>query len=360
MSAGHRTIERIRARPVVAPLKRPVRTALGTIPDAPLVLIDIDAGGLQGSAYVFSYTPSALAGLARLIADIGAEIVGMPAMPLDIARYFDRRFRLLGLQGLVGMALSGIDMALWDHFARAAGTTVAEALGAAPRPIQAYDSYGVIDIRNDEKALRDSVDAGFRTIKIKIGDGDLGRDVETVGAVRQIVGPGIALMVDFNQSLSVAEARRRIAALAPFDLFWVEEPVRAEDLSGHAMLRQTAGVPIQTGENWWFPAGAQAGMMAGASDHAMFDIMKIGGITGWMAGAALAAQHGMPVSSHIFQEASAHALAATPTALLIEHLDLAGDILIDPATPRNGEITATGPGLGLVWNEAAVSRLMQN
>lgn len=359
MSAGHRKIERVRARPVLAPLRRPVRTALGTIPAAPLVLIDIDAGEIQGSAYVFSYTQSALGALARLITDVGAEIVGMPAMPLDIARHFDRRFRLLGLQGLVGIALSGIDMALWDLVARAANITVAEALGAAPRPIPAYDSYGVIDLRNDEKALRDSVDAGFRAIKIKIGDGDLNNDVAIVGTVRQIIGPGIALMIDFNQSLDIAEARRRIAALAQFDLSWVEEPVRAEDLAGHAMLRQTAGVPIQTGENWWFPAGAQAGMAAGASDHAMLDLMKIGGVTGWMASAAIAAQHSMPVSSHIFQEASAHALAATPTALWIEHLDLAGDILIDPLVAIEGAITAAGPGLGIVWNEAAVSRLLQ-
>jgi mandelate racemase len=159
------------------------------------------------------------------------------------------------------------------------------------------------------------------------------------------------------RGLNLPEARRRIDAIARFDLTWVEEPLPTEDLAGQASLRKQARIPIQTGENWWYPSGAMVALSAGACDHAMLDLIKIGGVTGWMASAALAAQHGMPVSSHLFQEASAHVLAATPMALWLEHLDVAGSLLLDPARIANGTLTAKGPGLGLVWNEDAIARL---
>ena len=115
MGSHSLTLRSIRARPVDAPIGRPIRTAVGTIPSAPLVLIDVlTEEGITGSAYVFAYTPLALAPLARLIEGLGEEFSGKPVVPFDRMREFNRRFRLLGWQGLVGMAVSGLDMAFWD------------------------------------------------------------------------------------------------------------------------------------------------------------------------------------------------------------------------------------------------------
>ena len=361
MSLPRLTIQSIGARAVVAPLVRPVRTAVGTIPAAPLVLIDVATlEGVVGNAYLFAYTPVALPALHRLVLDIGRELTGMVVAPGEIMRQFDRRFRLLGWQGLVGMAISGIDMALWDALGRAADEPVASLLNGAPRAIEAYDSYGVVDLAVDAAALRASIACGFRAIKIKIGDGDLGRDVASVRAVRDLIGPDVRLMVDFNQVLDVAEAIRRIEALEPFGLHWVEEPVKAEDHRGHAMVRSAVRVPIQTGENWWHTADMEASISAGASSHAMPDLMKIGGITGWIAAAALAEQAALPVSSHLFVEASAHVMAVTPTAHLIEWLDIAGGVAAEPIKPVDGKVTARGPGLGIAWDEAAVRRYSES
>jgi len=164
-------IRSLTVRAVDVPLARPVRTAVGAVPSAPLVLIDLATGeGPAGSAYVFAYTATALGALARLTADIGAELVGAPLAPRDLAARLDRRFRLLGAQGLVAMAISGIEMAAWDALARAAGTSVAAVLGAAPRALPAYDSYGLIDPRADAGALEASLARGFRAIKIKLGE----------------------------------------------------------------------------------------------------------------------------------------------------------------------------------------------
>ncbi len=351
------TIRDIKVRAVNAPLARPIRTAVGTIPSAPLLLIDIGTDqGIVGRSYIFAYTVAALAPLARLATEIGGELVGQPIVPVDISRSFDRRFRLLGRQGLLGMLLSGLDMALWDALGRAAGWPVAGLLGGRPLPLPAYDSFGIIDPAADERAIRHSVERGFRAIKIKIGDGDVEKDVATVAAVRRMIGPGIALMVDYNQSLDPPEALRRIARLAAYDLAWVEEPVPAEDIHGHARVRAGSAIPVQTGENWWFSRDMANAIAAGASDFAMLDIMKIGGITGWMRAAGQAEAASLPVSSHIFIEASAHVLAVTPTAHWIEHFDSAGAIMAEPVEVTDGRITAKGPGLGMTWDERAVAR----
>lgn len=357
MTLPRLTIRNIDAVAAIVPMSRPIRTAVGSIPAAPLVVIRLETHeGVRGQAYVFAYTPAALAALHRVTIDIGAELRDRIVEPLSIMAQWDRRFRLLGWQGLVGMAISGLDMALWDALGRAAGLPVASLLGGAPKPILAYDSFGLLDPATDIPAIEASLSRGFRAIKIKVGDGDLARDVAAVRMVRDIAGPDVKIMADYNQSLDVPEAIRRIRRLAAFDLHWIEEPVKAEDLAGHAMVRAACGVPIQTGENWWFPEGMAAALAAGASDHAMPDVMKIGGVTGWMRAAALAAVRNMPVSSHIFVEASAHLLAVTPTAHLIEYLDKASSILATPIAPKDGMITAQGPGLGIDIEESALTR----
>jgi mandelate racemase len=253
--------------------------------------------------------------------------------------------------------MSGIDMALWDIAARVQGLSLARLLGGSARPIQAYDSFGIIDPAADRAAIERSIRCGFRGIKIKVGGGTAEEDVARVRAVREIVGADIALMVDYNQSLAPAEACRRIARIRAFDLLWVEEPVPAEDLDGHAHVRRATGMRIQTGENWIFPEQMARSIRAGASDYAMPDAQKIGGVTGWMKAAALAEAANLPVSSHVFVEASAHLLAVTPTAHWLEYMDKAGPLLKEPVTvAQDGTVTARGPGLGMDWDERAVQR----
>jgi mandelate racemase len=222
--------------------------------------------------------------------------------------------------------------------------------------MRAYDSYGAVDPVADQKALRRSLEQGFRGIKIKGGDGDAANDERVVKGVRALLGPDIALMLDFNQSLDPAEASRRIARLAPYDLHWIEEPVPQENLQGHATVRATSPIPIQAGENWWFPRGFAEAIAIGASDFIMPDLMKVGGVTGWLRVAAQAEAASIPMSSHLFAEASSHLLAVTPTAHWLEYLDLARAVLAEPVRIVDGAVTARGPGLGLTWDETAVHK----
>ena len=357
MSKSTPAISAVKARAVVTPMARPLKNAFGVIDVAPLVLIDVATDqGITGRAYLFAYSKQVLKPFVHLIEEIGRDLVGKAVAPHDLMAAMDAKFRLLGMQGLVGMAMSGLDMAFWDILGKAAGKPVVELLGGTAKPVRCYDSYGALEVPADEKAIRRSLDLGFKAIKTKGGDGDAANDERRIKALRKLIGPDIALMLDFNQSLDPAEAKRRITRLTPYDLTWIEEPVPQENLTGHAEVREASEIPISAGENWWFPRGFAEAIAAGASDFIMPDLMKVGGITGWLGVAGQADAASIPMSSHIMVEASAHVLPVTPTAHYLEYLDFAGLILAEPPKIVDGTLTARGPGLGMEWNETAVAK----
>ena len=350
------TINSIAARAVLAPMPRPVRTASGDILAAPLVLVDVQTNeGIVGRSYAFAYNPLMLRSLVQFLRDVAPDLVGKAVSPRERMRQLEKRLTLVGWQGIAGMAVGALDMALWDALGRAANLPVAVLLGGEAKPLDAYDSYGILDIKTDLAWIEASVESGFEAIKIKLGAGEVANDVAVVAAVRKLIGPKVRLMIDFNQSQTTASAIDRILRLQEFDLTWVEEPVAADDLQGHCAVREAVHpVLIQTGENWWFPRGMANAIAARASDLAMIDIMKIGGVTGWISAAGQAEAASLPLSSHTFIEASAHTMAASPTASWFEYLDLAGAVLTEPLLPNKGKVVPRGPGLGLEWDEKAV------
>jgi len=182
---------------------------------------------------------------------------------------------------------------------------------------------------------------------------------DNAAAANMIVAPGGrgARDIPALQKNGTIGAIDRILRLKEFDLTWVEEPVAADDVHGHRAVREAVRpVPIQTGENWWFPRGMANAVAAKDSDLAMIDIMKIGGVTGWISAAGQAEAASLRLSSHAFIEASAHTMASSPTASWFEYLDLAGAVLTEPLVPNNGKVVPRGPGLGIEWDEKAVHK----
>jgi mandelate racemase len=352
------SIRSITARAVVAPMPRPLRTASGDILSAPLVLVDVlTEEGVVGRGYAFAYTPTTLRAIVQFLTDLAPELIGKTVSPRSRMKQIEEKLKLVGWQGFAGMAVGALDMALWDALACAVDLPLATLLGGEIKPLPAYDSYGILDIGTDLPWLEASVAAGFEAVKVKLGNGDLAKDISIVSAARRTIGPDVRLMLDFNQSQTTASAIERIDRLKEFDLTWVEEPVGADDLIGHRAVRErVAPVPIQTGENWWFPRGMANAIAAGASDLAMVDIMKIGGVTGWLSAMGQAEAASLPLSNHTFVEASAHVMAASPTASWFEYLDIAGAILTERLLPVHGTVEPRGPGLGLLWDEKAVEK----
>ena len=298
-------------RAVDVPLRRPIRTASGTIDTAPL-----DADGM-----------------------------------------LQQRFRLLGPQGLTGIAKAGVDMATWGALAKARGVPPVTLIGDTPRRISAYNSLGMSDAEVAAREIAESVELGFSAARIKIGHADVNEDVAAIGAALRAGGDGSRLMVDHNQCLSVPDAICRTRVLDDEGLAWIEEPTRADDFAGHALIAAEAKTPLELGENWWGAHDMAKSLAAGASDYAMPEAMRIGGVNGWLRAAALAQAAGTPGSSHTFPEISRHLLADTPTCHWLEALDLAGSILQDPVKIERGyAIMPTASGTGIEWDEDAVER----
>ena len=354
------TIRGLRARPVNVPMPRPLVTAGGSVTTAPLVLVDLETdAGVTGSAYVFCYVPFALSPMAALLQALGETLQDTPLAPSVIHDGLMARFRLLGPQGLSGMAASVIDMAAWDALAKVAGQPLAQLLGGTVQPVRAYNSKGLGLIGPDRVAAeaRELADEGFAAIKLRLGYPDARDDVKAVETVLDELGDDIPVMTDYNQSLDPVEAQTRAWMLGDAGLTWIEEPVRFDDYAGCALVREASPVPIQIGENCWGVHDMQKALTAGSCDLFMPDAGKIGGVTGWMRAVGLAHGCGMPVSSHLYPEISAHLLCVAPTRDWLEYVDWAAPILKQPLAVADGCITAPdAPGIGIEWDEDAVAR----
>ena len=354
------TVRDIRAIGVEVPMTYALGTSRGAIIKAPLLLIDVDTEeGVTGRAYLWCYLPEAMPAIASILGAVTDTLKGDPLAPVDLYGKLSRRFALIGVQGIVRMALAGFDMAAWDALARAAQLPLVRFLGSQPKKIQAYNSCGLGLMPADKLADEAGklLAGGFRAMKLRLGYPTLNEDLTAVRAVKKRIGEDVTLMVDYNQALSLAQALERGRALDQEGIYWLEEPIRHDDYKGYATLVRELAVPIQIGENFSESDAMLAALDAGACDYVMPDLERIGGVTGWLRAAALAATRRMEMSSHLFPEISAHLLAATPTCHYLEYVDWADKILEEPLRIENGfAIIPDRPGNGMAWNTKAVER----
>jgi len=352
------TIKEFRVRAVRVPMTEPHQTASGVITESPLVLTDVITDtGISGHSMVFTYTPAALKPTAELIQNCEGLVQGEVLAPADIEQKLAKRFRLLGTQGLVGMALAAIDMALWDALARVHSLPLVRLLGGVEKPVRPYGAVGYDGVAGCAKAAEYWATRGFTGIKAKIGYPTVHEDVAVVRAMRKAAGEEMSIMVDYNQCLTPTEAVERLRVLDDEGLTWVEEPTLAHDYAGHARVTRESRTPIQCGENWWGTLDMQHAIEAHASDLVMPDVMKIGGVTGWLRAATLAHTHGLRVSNHLWPEISARLLCCTPTAHWLEYADWWNPILAEPLRIEKGmAIVKDVIGTGVEWNEDAVHR----
>jgi mandelate racemase len=296
-----------------------------------------------------------------LLGEVERVVKGDRVAPAELWAKLARRFALIGVQGIVRMALSGFDVACWDAIAVAAGQPLARMLGAEPKPIPAYNSCG-LGLMDDLGALAAEAEkllaaGNFRAIKLRLGYATLERDIAAVHAVRKRIGDAVHLMVDYNQMLTVDDALARGRALDAENIYWLEEPIRHDDYAGAARLARELKVPIQIGENFSLPAAMAIAIEQKAADYVMPDLERIGGVSGWRQAAQLAAVNRLKMSSHLFPETSAHLLAATPTGHFLEYVDWANVLLEEPLVIADGHaLMPERPGSGMVWDKAAVER----
>lgn len=354
------TIRDLRVRAVDVPLVHPIQTARGTIGTSPLVLIDLlTQEGVTGSTYLFCYTPLVLVPLARLVSNLADLLRGTAASPEATAQVIETHFYLLGSSGLIAMASAGIDMAIWDVIARAERVPLNRLLGGDGGTVPAYAAVRSMKPEAAAREAAQAVEAGFGAVKVKLGHDTLEEDLAVVRMVRLAVGDTVQVMADYNQSLTVHEAMRRGRVLDGEGLAWIEEPVPADDDAGHARIALALHTPIQLGENWWGARDLARSVAARAADCATFDVVRVGGVTGWLQAAPIAQKAGWPVSSHRYPEMSASLLAATPMSHWLEYVDTVSPVLSQALRIERGRaIVSSEPGAGLTWDERAVDRFL--
>ena len=357
-AAATLTFRSLRSRAVEVPLRYVLGTSAATVRAAPLLLLDVETEeGVTGRSYVFCYRRSGARAIATVLHEMAGLLEGEPLAPLPIAARLERLYALIGVTGVVRMALSALDMALWDALAVAAGVPLATLLGGRPRPIAAYNSCG-LGLMPPEAAADEAerlLENGFQAVKLRLGYATLEQDLAVTRAVRRRLPDAVALMVDYNQALGTGEALRRGRALQSEGIAWLEEPIRHDDWRGNAEIARTLDVPLQIGENFDGPKAMLQAFDADACDLVMPDLGRIGGISGWMQAAGVAAARGVPMSSHLMPEASAHALAATPTCHWLEYVDWADVLLREPLRIVSGRaVVPDRPGTGLEWDERAL------
>ena len=354
------TVRAISAVGVEVPMTFALGTSRGRITKAPLLLIDVETEeGITGRAYLWSYFPRAMVAIASILQEVEERTKGERIQPAELWSKLAERFALIGVQGIVRMAMAGFDIACWDALAVAADVPLVRLLGGEPRRIPAYNSCGLGLMPKD--ALADEAEKllqrGFRAIKLRLGYPTLAEDLAAVHAVKARIPEDVALMVDYNQALDVDEALKRGRALDRENLTWLEEPIRHDDYAGAALIARELSVPVQIGENFSLLAGMQTALNAKACDLVMPDLERIGGVTGWLQAAAFAAKRKIKMSSHLYSETSAPLLAATPTAHFLEYVDWADKVVQEPLRIVDGEAgIADRPGHGIVWDQAAVER----
>jgi len=341
-------------------MKHVLGTSQAVVRAAPLLLVDVRTReGVTGRTYLFCYLRTSARPVADFLAEIERAVKGEAIAPVEAWPRLARRFTLIGVQGVVRMALAAFDVACWDARARAAGEPLVRHLGAEARPIPAYNSNGLGLMPRDALAREaiELLECGFRGVKLRLGYPTLEEDLTAVRAVREVLPASVELMVDYNQALTVAEALARGHALDDEGVYWLEEPIRHDDYAGAARLARDLKTPIQIGENFSEPHSMAAAIAAGAADYVMPDLERIGGVTGWQRAAGLAAAHRIEMSSHLFPEVSAHLLAATATRHWLEWVDWANAVVEEPLRIEGGfAVVPERPGNGLSWNERAVEK----
>jgi mandelate racemase len=351
----------VATRAVLVPLNFALGTSAAVVREVPLLLVDVSTQeGIIGRAYLFCYTPAGAKAVATVLAEAVEMIKGQAAHPGSLQQALLRRYALLGVTGAVRMALSALDIALWDAAAISVRLPLAELLGSSRRAIAAYDSRGLGLMAPDKLAdeARALLAKGTRALKLRLGYATLAEDLDALRAVRTAIPSDVLVMVDYNQALTAAEAVRRGLALQSEGIAWLEEPIRHDDYRGCAHVARSLDVPVQIGENFNGPEAMVEAIAAGACDYVMPDVARIGGVTGWMQAAGIATANGAQVSSHLVPEVSAHLLAATPTAHWLEYVDWADAILEEPMQVVDGAVVPPDrPGLGLVWSEEKLRRL---
>lgn len=355
-------ITRFRTTLVEVPFDRPIATAIHEMRSVGCVLLQLETDqGLVGESFVFTLNGVRLKALHEMLLGFAHQVEGAdPHFVTAIWQACWNEMNPIGHKGFSIVALAAIDTACWDLVGKVAGQPLHRLFGACRERVRTYASSGLWLSQSIDELVEEAdrfVGAGFRAMKIRVGQEKTRDDVERVRAVRAAIGDDVELMADVNQALNPKQAIRLGRALEQFQLGWIEEPVVYHDLDGCAEVRAALDTPIAAGETEYTRYGMRDILDAGAVDVLMPDLQRIGGFSEMRRSAALAAARDVPISPHFFTEYSLAIAGAEANCISLEHIDWFAPLFNESMQIEDGMIQIPErPGTGFSFDPDAIRR----
>lgn len=327
--------------------------------ETPIVRIT-DADGATGTGYSYTIGTGGPSVMKLIEKTLAPALIGREAAEIErIWRDLMFLTHATTVGAITAIAQAAIDTALWDLKCRKADLALHVMAGGAQEKIRLYSTEGgwlhLDQSALVEDALRQKA-AGFGGAKLKVGR-PIHEDVARIRAVRDAVGPGFEIFTDANQAFAVDEAVRRARHYEPLDIGWLEEPLPADDIAGHARLASSTSIPIAVGESLYSPLHFRDYLQRGACSVVQVDVGRIGGITPWLKVAHLAECFNVAVSPHFLMELHVALCAAVPNARWVEYIPQLETLTSEGMTIRDGHaVPSAAPGLGIAWDWAAIDK----
>ncbi|EFH88820.1 mandelate racemase/muconate lactonizing enzyme family protein [Ktedonobacter racemifer] len=343
--------------------ERPRHDAIQAFVKQETILVDITtADGLTGTGYAYTIGTGGRAILELLRHNLIPLLIGEDARQIEAI--WQKLFWFThgtAVGPITSLALAAVDTALWDLRGKALGQPLWLLAGGAQRQVPLYDTEGGwLQLSTEElvEGARQSRAQGWPGVKIKVGKPDPSEDLERLQAVREAVGPRMHLMIDANQSMTYAEAKRRARLFESVDVYWFEEPLPAEDISGHRLLAQSTSIPIAVGESLYSASHFREYLATGAAGIVQADVARVGGITPWLKIAHLAESFNVKIAPHFLMELHVSLAAAVPNALYVEHIPQLRMVTHSQIEVVDGNAVAPSePGIGIDWDRKAMEAL---
>ena len=340
------------------PLAVPLSDAIhGEMPYFEMITVRIRTGdGIEGLGYTYTVGQGGIAVYSLLKHELPKLLVNED--PICHERLLKRMITgCCWIQGgALTLAISAVDIALWDVKGKAANLPLYRLLGGESNRVPCY--AGGVDLQFTTEELKAQADdfksRGFKAIKMKVGRDNWIEDVERVGAMRDYLGADFALMIDANTGYTLSTAVQAAREFSQFNLIWFEEPTHHLDYEGHRRIQQEGGIPVASGENLKNLQEFREMITLGGIIFPQPDITNMGGITAWIKVAHLAEAHNLSISTHGVHDIQVHLMCAAPNSSYLEmHLFSIDDYIAQPFTLEDGDAVAPDrPGHGVMLDFA--------